>query len=1055
MIEPNAKSLDIYQKFEKSEMALHKLQIENAKKNSEIIKLKEELQQYKTNIANTSTSFPWPEEFKCQWETLIKTMIMDTFENISLNPILLMRTINIIIKTIYEISKVKIKEKIIELLKCLNIKNKSDDIIKKFFSKYQKILFQNYFKSLFIINDELISKIISQLKNEFFSKKYKKIFTEEDINNIIIDFSSKNINPFIKELLYLCLYMNINIPTLTMKTSIDVHYRYFNKNEYTNIEGFINDGDVCLIIINPPMVKPNIPFRGIKPVICIVENPSKEIISLCEKQKMTKLKIEQSKSFNGQKNNRLILHKTNSNINNIDKTKKEENIHTYKENKFIKKRSAQVGSGCTSNNTSTNDGNTNRDKACIDHNLNLEIKLCNELLNKRKIMNNIKLNGNKYNSMKMVDVQINEQQNKRNNNLLLHNNNEHKSKSSNKKIENNINLQNRNNEEKEYSNTFYHNQKHIQKINNIKSKNLNTNNEIIKKNYYHYNNNNNNNDYNIVDNILYKGPQRKISSFSNLNDTKKDNNHNYNYINSIELYAGSNINNNMNYINNNNDNKLKIKPTFLNKDIKNLNNNNRNFNLDINYKNNPNINNYKSNIKNDNNPLMNSLNNYSNYLQLQNEQNNSNNINIEKSRNNIKIENKDEFKYNLLIHNNNNKNRKDRYTVYNKSNNNINNKIIITTTDYSKQNLSNLNHSNINTNSNESYLISAKKNSNNQNSNKSLNTNMYNEEYSSLTPMQITDICNNKILNTKISSNIHQLTDNSVNNANTIHDRNFARTTIKKISNNNYQLRRMVENNNFINNKKISNNLNAYNRANLGKNQNISPYDKNYEQKPYANLKYNLSFKKNFEINSENNNKLLYNDDNDCYYEHSNKNQHRTNSNDIHVKRRKYITNINGCHFRKEKEGIQNHSNVDINIFNRDFSTSSILSSNSQIKQNKNNNYNKKRDYSNNRNINNNNYNDVVQLKTEISERAKSSYFKKGLNSKNNYLVNNITNINNIKHPKKQTDYNNNSSNRDNIRYTKNNKFTKNIMSKKLNFQLNYESNQQKQNNIFKQKNNK
>lgn len=72
MIEPNLESLDIYQKFEKSEIALHKLQLENAKKNTEILKLREELQQYKSNVANTSTSFPWPEEFKCQWETLSK-----------------------------------------------------------------------------------------------------------------------------------------------------------------------------------------------------------------------------------------------------------------------------------------------------------------------------------------------------------------------------------------------------------------------------------------------------------------------------------------------------------------------------------------------------------------------------------------------------------------------------------------------------------------------------------------------------------------------------------------------------------------------------------------------------------------------------------------------------------------------------------------------------------------------------------------------------------------------------------------------------------------------
>ena len=88
-----------------------------------------------------------------------------------------------------------------------------------------------------------------------------------------------------------------------------------------------------------------------------------------------------------------------------------------------------------------------------------------------------------------------------------------------------------------------------------------------------------------------------------------------------------------------------------------------------------------------------------------------------------------------------------------------------------------------------------------------------------------------------------------------------------------------------------------------------------------------------------------------------------------------------------------------------------------------------------------------MQLKTEISERTKSSYF----NNKNGIKpINNINFMNNIQNSKKNYIYNNNnSSNRNNIHYTKNYKNTKNIISKKLNFQLNYESNQQKQNNIF------
>jgi hypothetical protein len=471
------------------------------------------------------------------------------------------------------------------------------------------------------------------------------------------------------------------------------------------------------------------------------------------------------------------------------------------------------------------------------------------------------------------------------------------------------------------------------------------------------------------------------------------------------------------------------------KDKINLNNNNnRNNYNNINYQFNSKMDN-NTIIKKENNPLLDSSSDYSKYLQIQNEKNNTGNIN---SRNIIKVENKDEFKYNLLYHNNNHKNRKDRCTVYNKSNININNKTIITTSDYSKQNISNINSSNINTNSNESCLISAKKSSNNQNSHKSINSNnIHNEEYHYIAPapapMQITDISNNKIINAKISTAGHQLTDNSVNNS--INDRNFAKTTIKKITKNNNQLKRIIDNNNL-------NNYNMAIKTHFGKNQGISPYDKNYIQKPYVNLKYNLSFKKNFEQNSEkNSHKSLYNN-NDFYHENRNKNQHRTNSNDITKKRRKYITNINECLYIRQKDGQQNHSNVEINILNRDYSSSSLLSNNSQIKQK--NNYidnNKKRDHSNNRNINNNNYNDLIQLKTEITERAKSSYFKSDINSMN--CKNMINNVNYCK--KYNYDCGNNISHRNNIRYTKNGKCNDNITSKKLNFQLNYESNQYKQ----------
>ena len=995
MIESNDETYDIYQKFEKSEIALHKLQLENAKKNSEIIKLKEELKHYKTNIANSSASFPWPEEFKCKWETLFKTIIMDSFENTSLNPILFMKEINIIIKIIYEIAKIKIKEKVLELLKCLNIKVKSEDMIKKFFYKYQKILFQNYFNSLFIINDELVTRIIVQIKNEFYSMKYQKFFSKEEISNIMIDLTPKNISTFIKELYYLCLYMNINIPTLTIKTSINTNYRYFNKNEYTNLEGFGNDGDICLIIINPPMVKENIPFRGIKPVVFIIDNPSKEIIKMCEQQKISKTRREQSKSFSGINNTKLPFQQKNK-INNNSQQNNKNNIN---QNKF-----SQKINGFTSNDNSTNDATSNRDVNSFANNFNnslLENKFNNDFSNQKPKINNKIINNN--NNTKLVS-NTNTKDIKQINKLSNINKNEYKSKSINKEIQNNINYKKKedNNKFNEYSNIIYNDKKKNKKIKNIKNKYLY--NEIYKDNDDNqikiYNNN-----FNKVNNNEYKQRVNHNNDDQNNNCNQKIDYYIYK-IDSNDIAKKSNKKINCIDINNNSKLKERLIHNLSNEKILT-----HYLNSEIDYE----INSNDVINKRNNNPLMNSLKESSNFLKLKIKQNISNNILIEKSRNtNIKLENKEDFKINIMNHNNL-KNKKERYSLYNKSINNANNKIIITTSDYSKQNILNNNISNINTNSNESYLLSAKKKLINKHYTLN-NSNFYKNDCRAITPLQIIDNPKNQMINVKYNINMRQLTDNLANDNKLNNNQSLAKTTIKKISsNNNYNFKKLIENNKYINNKNINNNINENNEINFRKTyriKNISPDDKNMDQKSCSYLNYNL-----------NNNKIL-NENNNTYYFFQNKNKHRTKSNDHNIKRKNYLKNLSENNFIKEDQDKKMNSNK--NILNKDFSSSSILSNNSQIMINK----NKGRDsYSN---LNNNVYNDHSQLKTEISERSKGSYF----NYKNSmYLINN--NYINNKNISNKYEFNN-SSNRNNIHYTKNTKY---IESKNLNFQLNYESN--------------
>lgn len=266
------------------ELLIHKLQIETAKKNIEISRLNEELQQYKKSTKDTSNNFPLPEEFKTRWETLIKTSAMDAFENISLNHILFMKTINIIVNLLYEISAKKIKEKICDILQCLGLTEKREENIKKFFKKFKKLIFQDYFNSIFKINNDenFVKEIIMDIKNKI--KKNGKNFSNEDIINIMKDLDIKSFEKFIIELYYLCLYMNINEPKLIIKTSTEIFYKYYDKNIYSNIEGFSKGKDICLLILNPPITKNNINYKGIKPTVSIIENPSKEIKDLCSKQ---------------------------------------------------------------------------------------------------------------------------------------------------------------------------------------------------------------------------------------------------------------------------------------------------------------------------------------------------------------------------------------------------------------------------------------------------------------------------------------------------------------------------------------------------------------------------------------------------------------------------------------------------------------------------------------------------------------------------------------------------------------------------------------------------
>ena len=180
-------------KYKQIELLVHKLQLENVTKNIEISRLKKEIQEFRKNEIDTSVNFPLPNEFKSRWDTLIKTTTMDAFENIAFNAILLMKVINIITKIVFEISKMKIKQKVSEILKCLGLNSNKEENIKKFFEKFKKLIFQDYFNTTFKINNnEFTNEIISTIKKNI-NFKQNNLFSSEEKSNILKDLNGQNI----------------------------------------------------------------------------------------------------------------------------------------------------------------------------------------------------------------------------------------------------------------------------------------------------------------------------------------------------------------------------------------------------------------------------------------------------------------------------------------------------------------------------------------------------------------------------------------------------------------------------------------------------------------------------------------------------------------------------------------------------------------------------------------------------------------------------------------------------------------------------------------------
>ena len=260
--------------------------------------LKEKVANFKKNSPNNiskkiiSNNFLTPDEFKKLWEFIIKTDFLDTFDFCINEYILIANLCQDIMLLVYEECKNTIEKKFAEVLTCLNLekidKNKRKEIFNCFLP-----FFRENFSKIFIFSKNFMQIIISKLLIIVTEYNYlEDIINNKEINyNIISDKINQNIfESLIKNFFNICIYMLLHDPSLTFNLTKykqrKLEYFFYNKNDFINVDGFVNEQDKntsCIILVPPPLIKNKYIFNGIKPPVYIISNPNEIIISECKK----------------------------------------------------------------------------------------------------------------------------------------------------------------------------------------------------------------------------------------------------------------------------------------------------------------------------------------------------------------------------------------------------------------------------------------------------------------------------------------------------------------------------------------------------------------------------------------------------------------------------------------------------------------------------------------------------------------------------------------------------------------------------------------------------
>ena len=272
---------------------ISELTIQISKQHSQIQSLQSKLSTETSSINNTSSEYPLPSEIKQTWEYISQFSLFDSFEEvITENKPKAYRLIKHIVTYIEQYTSSIIENKLKSIQKALNIENTKLNTLYKQIS----FLFKSNFHSVFIKNIN-ISSIITELS------------LDNECSNM------KSLYELISLLCKICFYMKLHDPPLSFCYNDANIPTYFAKSLYECVDGFIQEGHPCFVLLPYPTNKDNYNYLNVKSIVIEsntnmkLNGSSRKVNGIHRKEAMSS---RQNDSGSNNNNNNSLFHKGNN-----------------------------------------------------------------------------------------------------------------------------------------------------------------------------------------------------------------------------------------------------------------------------------------------------------------------------------------------------------------------------------------------------------------------------------------------------------------------------------------------------------------------------------------------------------------------------------------------------------------------------------------------------------------------------------------------------------------------------------------------------------------------